>query len=394
MTKKSSSRKSARSLHVLFTGLFTPNVLSGGDQLIFDILPRLPKDLAITVVMPHFAKKHWDKLAPMKNVTFKLLPPNRFEFRTNPIMIFLAYTVRAWQTYRLLRKEDVHTLYSCSDIAYADIWPAYWLARRRADIKWLSRVYHVLLPPGKRQGSKFGNTAAFYLQRLSFMMMRKRSTTIFALNGKLYNELLTLGFPQNKLRVLGAGIDYTQIKNTPPTRRYDYDVVAMGRVAPVKGIFDAIKAWKTVHDKAPNLQLGWIGSLEGGYDKQVSDAIQSSGLKDSFHLLGFMDKNDAYSVLKSASIFLCPDHENGWGLAVCEAMSCGLPVVSYDLDIFGSVYQKGYLTAPLFDTSSLAAKILALVQDDKKRQALAKDAASQAREFDHDKVLTQLLLYI
>lgn len=381
-----------RSVHVLFTGLAYSKVITGGDQLFLDIAPRLPKDIKIVVVTPHFAKEYWKGIAT-PNIEFRFLPPNPFELKDNPLLIFLSYVIRSWQTYRILKKETIQTIYSCSDIAYADIWPAYFISKNRK-VKWLSRIYHVILPPSSRHGNRLVNSIAFWLQRLSFRLMKKRSTTIFALNKKLYDEVLELGFPKDKLEILGAGIDFKMINGFKATKKYPYDIVVLGRIAPVKGIFDTIKVWKKVHAAYPDLNLAWIGGGGENYSKKMSEMLEADSLGDTFHRLGFIDKEEVYSILKSGKIFLCPDHENGWGLAVCEAMATGLPVVSYDLDIFGGLYTKGFVSAPLFDTDTFADNVIELIRNEKKRKRIAADAVRQAEQFDHQKVIDDLVKYL
>lgn len=394
MKKAATNQLADKRIHILFTGLVTKDVLSGGDQLFFDIAPRLPKNIKMTIIMPEFAIKHWDKI-DTSNIEFKLLPKNRFDLNSNPLMIFLSYVVRAWQVNTLLRREDsVDTIYSCSDIAYADIWPAYLAVKRNPATKWISRVYHVLLPPQKRQGSYLVNTIAFRLQRLSFRMMKSKSSNILALNDKLHHELVDLGFSPKNLGILGAGIDFKAIHSHKPAKRYAYDIVVMGRIAPVKGMFDVIEAWKIIHAKQPALKLGWIGYGGEIYQQKMEKLIEANDFGDSITLLGFIEKDMAYDILHTSKIFLCPDHENGWGLAVCEAMASGLPVVSYDLDIFGGVYKKGYKSVKLFDSTAYADAILSLINDDTKRKKMAEDAVAQAREFDHEQVIKTLVQYL
>ncbi len=382
-----------KSMHVLYTGLIQAKVLSGGDQLFLDIAPRLPKDISITVITPHFAKEHWDKI-DKSNIKFKYLKPNRFDFKDRPILIFMGYIVRAWQTYKILKKEKIQTIYSCSDIAYADVWPAYLITRSRPDVKWLSRIYHVLLPPQKRHGSYLVNVIAYRLQRVSFWMMRKHSTTIFALNKKLYDEVLDLGMPKSKLAILEAGIDFNYIHNFKPAKKYPYSLVLFGRLAPVKGIYDAVKIWKKVHDQKPELKLAWIGHGAEQYRSKMEELLKANSITDSFTMTGFVDKEEAFGILQSANIFLCTDHEIGWGLAVCEAMASGLPVVSYEQDVFGSVYKQGYSSVELFNTDKFADEVLRLLDKPKERSKMAKEAVVQASEFDHQKIINELLPYL
>jgi glycosyltransferase involved in cell wall biosynthesis len=383
--------KTVKTLHVLFTGLVTRGMVSGGDQLFIDIAPRLPKTLKIKIILPEFGAELW-KGKP-DNVELIKLKTNFFDFKDHPFLIFLSYLVRSFQAYRILRKEKVEAIYSCSDIAYADIWPAFLVTKDRK-IKWLTRVYHVLLSPQRRQGSFLTNIFAFYLQRLSFWMMKKRSTQILALNQKLYGELMELGFPKETMGILGAGIDFKRIHEFKPTRKYDYDVVVLGRIAPVKGIFDAVKIWSKVHQVNKDWRLAWIGGGAEHYQSKLKSMLEENGLEESFKLLGFLEKSEVYNILKSAKVFLCTDHENGWGLAVCEAMSAGLPVVAYDIDIFGGVYKQGFLSAPLFNTDKFAQKLIKLLENDKERQKLAREAVEQASEFDHQIVINDLRRYL
>ncbi len=393
MSNKKIDPSTPKTLHVLFTGLVYKGVITGGDQLFLDIAPRLPKDLRITIVTSEFAKSYWDEI-DQSNIELKLLPPNIFENKSNPFLIFISFVIRAWQTYQILKKDDVQTVYSCSDISYADIWPAYWLRASQPNVKWISRVYHVLLPPKERQGNWFVNIIAFRLQRLSFWMMKRRGTSILALNSKLRDELLALDFPKNKLDILEAGIDFEEIRKFKKTASYPYDVVVLGRIAPVKGIFDTVKAWEKVHTAIPGARLAWLGGGGDNHKKKMVEMIKQRSLSDTFELLGYVSKDEKYNILKNAKVFLCPDHENGWGLAVCEAMASGLPVVSYDLDIFGNVYHKGYRSVPLFDTESFAKKIIELLQDSSLRKSISNDAISQASEFDHKNVVDKLVKFI
>jgi glycosyltransferase involved in cell wall biosynthesis len=382
-----------RTLHVLFTGLVSPTMLSGGDQLFLDIAPRLPKDLHITIVTPRFAKSHWDKV-DQSNITLKYLGKNIFEFSDNPFSTFCSYVIRSIQTYNILRKENIQSIYSCSDVAYADIWPAYFIAGNNPNIKWLTRIYHILLPPASRHGNHIVNLIVFKLQRLSFWMMKRRSSTIMALNPKLYEDVLNLGFPKQKLRILGAGIDFATLHQFQPIKKYTYDVVILGRIAPVKGIFDAVKIWRKVHAINPSLRLGWVGGGQEFYVKQVKHQLEEYDLSGSFDLLGFVDNETKNSILKSATIFLCTDHEIGWGLAVSEAMAMGLPVITYNNDVFGSVYKKGFVSVELFNIDSFAKEIIRLFNDQRLRKSLSKDALNQAKEFDHKKVVDDLVKYL
>lgn len=380
-------------LCVLFTGLVSKKHLSGGDQLFLDLAPRLPKQIELIVIIPQFAKKHW-KSVKRKSIKFKYLKKNIFDNHNNTLFVFLSYTIRFWQTYQILRKEkQINAIYSCSDVAYADIWPAFLICLGKPEINWITRIYHVLLNPKKRHGNKLVNFIAFYLQRLSFFLIKKRSNHILALNNKLKKELLNLNFPKDRTDILGAGIEFRKINKFKATEKLDFDAVVLARVAPAKGIYDMVKIWKLVHEKNPGWKLAWIGS-GGGYEHELRSKIKENGLENSFYLLGYLKKEKILNIFKSCKIFLCSDHENGWGLAISEAMASGLPVVSFGIDIFGGVYKKGYISVPLGNTQKFAGETINLLEDENLRKKLAKEAILQSSVFDLDTVSKTLVSFL
>lgn len=58
-----------------------------------------------------------------------------------------------------------------------------------------------------------------------------------------------------------------------------------------------------------------------------------------------------------------PSHEEGWGMAVCEAMAAGLPVVAYDLPVYRRIYGNAFRQIPSFDFDSFAESIVELLDD-------------------------------
>lgn len=380
-------------LCVLFTGLVSQKHLSGGDQLFLDLAPRLPKQIELVVITPQLAKKHW-KSVKRKSIKFNYLKKNIFDNHNNTLFVFLSYTIRSWQTYQILRKEkQLDAIYSCSDVAYADIWPAFLICLGKPEINWITRIYHVLLNPKKRHGNRLINFVAFYLQRFSFFLIKKRSNHILALNSKLKKELLGLNFPENRTGILGAGVEFAKINKFKTTKKFNFEAVVLARIAPAKGIYDMVKIWKLVHEKNPGWKMAWIGS-GGGYELELKSKIKENGLENSFYLLGYLKKEKILNIFKSSKLFLCTDHESGWSLATSEAMAAGLPVVSFNIDIFGGLYKKGFISVPLHDTQKFAKETIKLLENENLRIKLAKEAILQSSAFSLDEVAKTLVSYL
>jgi glycosyltransferase involved in cell wall biosynthesis len=204
------------------------------------------------------------------------------------------------------------------------------------------------------------------------------------INNKIQvKELQQLGFNKNKINVIGAGIDYELISNLPILQNTkSYDCVYVGRINYTKGVFDLVPIWKKVIEIKPNATLAIIGEGTDKVRNQLQKQLEIHKLQNNISLIGYKTGQALYSLMKKAKIFLFTDHEAGWGVAVAEAMACGLPVVCYENDIFGSVYSKGFIKVPFKNYDYFSKQVLILLNNKLKKMKLAKEANMQASKLD------------
>ncbi len=361
--------------------------IAGGDKLMEPMAMHLADNYTFSIIVSGVGAKHWQHSPLQKKIT--ALNHNIFDHSRKPVQILIAYCIRMFQTYNILKHkispastQNVKSiLYSSTDVL-PDVLPAFFIKKRYPNTHWIARVHHLIAPPNKRRGNIFVNLISYLMQSLSLTMMRTQADLTLALNANLHNDLQKKGFKKERLKVLGGGIELEKIEKVKQDKANSFNAVFLGRLHVTKGIFDTIPIWKEVTKKLPLSKLAIIGDGSEYLKKSLRLKIKEESLSKNISLLGFLPYEKVYSIMKQADIFLFLDHEAGWGLAVAEAMACGLPIIGYDNGVLGSVYKNGYLLAPLGDHQSFSRQIIKLLQNKAIQQKLSIEARNEAAKHD------------
>lgn len=138
-------------------------------------------------------------------------------------------------------------------------------------------------------------------------------------------------------------------------------VVFMGRFHPKKGVDLLLQACQQ------NLSLDFDIILAGvGDDAYVMNLKQQTvrlGLQSRVHWYGFVSGEDKWCLLQGSDLFVLPSYSENFGIAVLEAIACGLPVVVSDQVALAEHVQSEDLgrVVPI-DVQSIALAIGELIQ--------------------------------
>lgn len=364
--------------------------LSGGDRLFEEMVKRMPRKFTIEVITSPFGSKHW-RDSKLK-IDIKMIKSNPFEEKNDPFSVFFSYLMRIIQTSILLlkRDKDLEIIYSSTNIL-PDVLPAFIAKLKNPKTIWIARIHHLIPPPQKREGKLIVNIVSYFMQKLSLFCIRHQANLTIALNGTLYKHLIRIGFERDRLALLEAGIDFKRINAYRPKKTESFDGIYLGRLHIAKGVFDTIDIWKKVVVNQKEARLAIIGTGPDYLRNELEEKIKKGGLANCIKILGYLPEDKVYDHLKSARVFLFTDHEAGWGLAVAEAMSCGLPVVGYDIGILGDVFKEGFRVVKLGDRRKFAQEIIQLLENQTKRKRLAHQALNQAKNLDWGKTSEEFI---
>ncbi len=171
-------------------------------------------------------------------------------------------------------------------------------------------------------------------------------------------------------------------------------VLFAGRLVPLKGVLDLIKAIATVAHRR-SIELVLAGSLvDRRYVDRLRDEAKRLGIKNQVHFPGILDAESLRQELSRASMLVLPSYQETAPMVIQEAMAAGVPVIASRVG--GTRYQvREGETGFLFDArdvESLTSRISELLANQAMRQSFSKAANALAEnEYRADTVANRTI---
>lgn len=135
----------------------------------------------------------------------------------------------------------------------------------------------------------------------------------------------------------------------------------VARLVPSKGHRYLILAMAELRRRWPQAQLVIVG--EGPLGGALRALASELALDASVQFLS--SRLDTREILAALDLFVLPSVQEGLGLAILEAMACGLPVVAFDVGGVSSVVRHGEngLLVPAMDVKRLTQAMIEVLED-------------------------------
>ncbi|MFF4772862.1 glycosyltransferase family 4 protein [Microtetraspora fusca] len=158
-------------------------------------------------------------------------------------------------------------------------------------------------------------------------------------------------------------------------------VIAVGRLTHTKGYDLLIRAWAHVAARYPDWTLRIFG--DGPRREKLQASIDKRELTGKVLLMGSVP--DVGGELAQSSIYVLSSRREGLPMVILEAMSKGLPVVSYDCPTGPAELithgHDGLLVKPE-KIHAMADAICTLIEDEELRRTLGANALEKAARYD------------
>ncbi len=203
-----------------------------------------------------------------------------------------------------------------------------------------------------------------------------------------------------RVRVISPGVDTERFHPIPAAYakerlglRPDYrTILFVGRIEPLKGIDNLLRAIARVVERRPELRAGLCVPIVGGDPDRVreddemvrlQELREELGIGDVVTFLGAKDQDTLQYYYSAAEMVVMPSDYESFGMVALEAMACGAPVIASDvggLSFLVKQERTGY-RVPARDPAALATRIARLLTDEGLRRRIGQRAACWAEAY-------------
>ncbi|MFT5114187.1 MAG: glycosyltransferase involved in cell wall biosynthesis [Parasphingorhabdus sp.] len=179
---------------------------------------------------------------------------------------------------------------------------------------------------GSEFAKTYDNAGQLYQRLVRYVLNRSNSVFVLSRYWKNYVESISdnpdirviNNFPSPEFEDIYEKRDFSKHEIT--------ELLFMGYIGQRKGIYDLVKAvalLKTQGIKGFRISVGGNGEVDN-----LRTLIADKGLEDYFTVIGWVSGEQKYELLKKSHLLLLPSHNEGLPIAILEALSSGLAVLS------------------------------------------------------------------
>lgn len=157
----------------------------------------------------------------------------------------------------------------------------------------------------------------------------------------------------NKLHTIHNGINLSKFQNTHKIELgRNFNIVCVGNFTTGRDYLFLCKFAKILKECHFLFDMYFIGSRVEAYSQSYDSCIEycNANSLDNVHFLGF--RNDVPSILISSDAFIYSSNEDTFGIAVIEAIACGIPTFVNDWMVMKEITDEGK-DAIIFKTNDI-----------------------------------------
>jgi len=178
-------------------------------------------------------------------------------------------------------------------------------------------------------------------------------------------------------------------------------ILFVGRIEPLKGVDNLLRAIALVVEERPDLREGLVVPIVGGdLDRiceddemmRLQELREGLGIGDVVTFMGAKDQDTLQYYYAAAEMVVMPSDYESFGMVALEAMACGTPVIASDVGglAFLVRHERTGYRVPARDPGALASRIMQLLTDEGLRRRIGQRAACWAESYAWPRVADRI----
>jgi glycosyltransferase involved in cell wall biosynthesis len=246
-----------------------------------------------------------------------------------------------------------------------------------------------MLDPWSMAQKSFKKRIALTLGTRRFL---REAAAIHLLHSEEGDYLRDLGIDTRGF-VIANGVTLSEIDREPIETEYrDPYILFLGRLHHKKGLDYLAEAFVRISSEFPDIHLVVAGPDDGA-SESFQSFIRDQRLESRVHITGPIYGERKWAVLTGAKLFCLPSRQEGFSVAILEALACRTPVVISDQCHFPEVASANAGRVVPLDPERIAAAFREILTDENIRIAMGDNARKLIEDhYTWDRIVRQTIV--
>lgn len=159
-------------------------------------------------------------------------------------------------------------------------------------------------------------------------------------------------------------------------------IISVGRLEKIKDFPTLIDVFSIVHRKNKEVKLKIVG--EGSQREVLENKIKELELENYITITGRISSQEVKDELLSSSLFVLTSVCESFSLVLCEAMECGLPCLSFDIEVGPKEIIKSGYNGILIENRNIdkmADVVLEILENREKWEEISKNSLEEVKKY-------------
>ena len=196
-----------------------------------------------------------------------------------------------------------------------------------------------------------------------------------------------------KSKLFKPNLDYNLLEEIKQKYNLDEFILYVSNIYRYKNFFELIQAFSLIKNKIdPNLKLALVGkSFDNKYTEALKAFVLNKEMRDRVIFFGHIPYEELPCFYTLCQLFVYPSTCESFGMTLVEAMACGAPILSSDIEPMPEICQDAAIYFDPFNPQDIAEKIQTVLSNNILLQELKQRSLERVNHFSWEETARKTL---